>query len=190
LWTGDHYMAMNEPETGEKLDCIFMPQLNGQLYARLHGLPGVFPEQNVQRTLDLFEQACKLSRLGMPPLYMKTDGSVWDVDFTGYLTSRYIYMNPQVIDIALTFMYEGRRDFGLELLRKNLEIYSCKWGYAWDGPVGGSGLGDTGEKSVGWEYWQNWILWGSIAALEEQDLSSPCRPGGLINRIIKAAKAR
>ncbi|MDO8685591.1 MAG: hypothetical protein Q7J78_02860 [Clostridiales bacterium] len=51
----------------------------------------------------------------------------------------------------------GRRGFGLELLRKNLEIYSCKWGYTWDGAIGGSGLGDT---------------------------------GGLINRIIKAVKAK
>ncbi|MFH1008972.1 MAG: GH116 family glycosyl-hydrolase [Candidatus Latescibacterota bacterium] len=190
LWTGDHYMAMNEPETGAKLDCIFMPQLNGQLYARMHGLPGVFPEPNVQRTLDLIEQACGLSRLGMPPLYMKPDGSIWDVDSTGYLTSRYIYLNPQVIDIAMTYMYEGRRDLGLDLLRKNLEIYSCKWGYTWDGALGGSGSGDTGEKSVGWDYWQNWILWGSLAALENRDLASPCRPGGLIDRIIKAAESK
>ena len=90
--------------------------------------------------------------------------------------------------MPLTFMYEGQKEFGLELLRKNLEISYCKWGYLWDGTCCLSGAGDTGEVNYGWDYWFNWSIWTAPAALLNQDVSALSKPGGLVHRVIEAGK--
>jgi hypothetical protein len=85
-------------------------------------------------------------------------------------------------------MYEGQKEFGLDLLYKNLHISYCKWGYMWDGTCALSGAGDTGEVNYGWDYWFNWSIWTAPAALLNQDVSALAKPGGLVHRIIEAGK--
>ena len=189
LWKGDHYLIYNDTTTGKELDAFFTPQLNGQYFARFNGVPPVFPRENVDTILRLLrERVCSLSKIGMPPTYSKSDGGLWDSDATGYLTGKYIYNNFQVIWNAFTFMYEGQKEYGLELLRKNLEISYCKWGYLWDGTCCLSGAGDTGEVNYGWDYWFNWSIWTAPAALLNQDVSVLSKPGGLVHRVIEAGK--
>jgi len=189
LWKGDHYLIYNDTETRQVLDAFFTPQLNGQYFARFAGVPAVFPEQNVEKVLAVLrDRVCKLSKLGMPPIYSMPDGSLWTADKTGYLTGEYVYTNHQVIWNAITFMYEGQKDFGLDLLRKNLEISYCKWGYLWDGTNCCSAGGDTGEVNYGWDYWFNWSIWTAPAALVNQDIGALVKPGGLVHRVIEAGR--
>ena len=69
LWRRDHYMVYNDPVTGKALDAFFSPTLNGQYYARAAD-SAVFPKQNVDKVLAVMrDKVCKLSKLGMPPLY-------------------------------------------------------------------------------------------------------------------------
>ena len=190
LWKGDHYLIYNDTKTGKTLDAFFTPVLNGQYYARYNGVPAPFPKKNVDIILaTLRDKTSKLSKLGMPPIYSNPDGTLWGSDATGYLTGQYIYTNHQVIWNAITFIYEGQREFGLELLRKNLEISYCKWGYLWDGTNCCSGIGDTGEVNYGWDYWFNWSIWTAPAALAGTDVGALARPGGLVHRMKEAAKA-
>ena len=64
LWRGDHYLVYNDPQTGKQLDTFFSAQLNGQFWARLHGVPPVFPKQNVAKVLEVMrDQVCKISKL-------------------------------------------------------------------------------------------------------------------------------
>lgn len=190
LWKGDHYLIYNDTATGQVLDAFFTPQLNGQYYARFTGVPVVFPPENVDKILKVLrDKVCKISQLGMPPIYSMPDGSPWTADKTGYLTGEYIYTNHQVIWNATTFIYEGQREFGLDLLRKNLELSYCKWGYLWDGTNCCSAGGDTGEVNYGWDYWFNWSIWTAPAALLNQDVTALVKPGGLVHRVIAAGKS-
>ena len=63
---------------------------------------------------------------------------------------------------------KGHKDFGLELLRKNLEISYLDWGYTWDGTNCCSAGGDTGEVNYGWDYWFNWSIWTAPCSAAEQ----------------------
>jgi uncharacterized protein (DUF608 family) len=191
LWQGDHYLVYNDPKTGKMLDAFFSPTLNGQYYAHYAGLPPVFPKENVERVLAMLrDKVCKLSKVGMPPLYSAPDGTLWNKDKTGYLTGSYVYTNHQVIWNAITFMYEGQKDFGLELLRKNLALSYLVWGYTWDGTNCCSAGGDTGEVNYGWDYWFNWSIWTAPAALLNRDITALSQPGGLVFRMLEAGKAR
>ena len=48
---------------------------------------------------------------------------------------------------------------------------------------------DTGEREFGSDYYQDMILWSLPAAIEQQDVSAPCKPGGLVDRMLRAAAA-
>ena len=191
LWRGDHYMIYNDTKTGKTLDAIFSPTLNGQYFAHYSGVEPVFPKENVDKVLALQrDKVCKISKLGMPPIYAEPDGSVWNRDKTGYITGQYVYTNHQVIWNAITFIYEGQKDFGLELLRKNLELSYLYWGYTWDGTNCCSAGGDTGEVNYGWDYWFNWSIWTAPAALQNKDMTALSQPGGLVHRILAAANPK
>jgi len=191
LWKGDHYLIYNDPKTGKTLDAFFSPTLNGQFFARFSGVPPVFPKENVESVLTLLrDKVCKISKLGMPPIYAEPDGSNWKRDKTGYLSGEFVYTNFQVIFNAMTFMYEGQKDFGLELLRKNLHLSYCDWGYTWDGTCSCSAGGDTGEVNYGWDYWFNWCIWTAPAALLNKDVTALSQPGGLVHSVLLAGKAK
>jgi len=187
LWRGDHYLVFKNPQTGKEFDAFFSPQLNGQYFAHLSGVPKVFPEANVEKVLAVMrEKVCKISKLGMPPNFSNADGSVWTGKSNLYLTGKYIYNNHEVIWISILAIYEGHKDFGLDLLRKNLELGYCHWGYMWDGVNCCSAQGDTGEVSYGWDYWFNYSIWMAAAALAGGDFSALLKPGGLVNSMFKA----
>jgi len=189
LWKRDHYLVYNDIAAGKTLDAFFSPTLNGLFYARYSGVPAPFPEENVRTLLaTLREKVCALSALGMPPIYSNPDGTLWSTNATGYLTGQYIYTNHQVIWNALTFIYEGQREFGLDLLRRNLQLSYCTWGYLWDGTNCCSAGGDTGEVNYGWDYWFNWSIWVAPAALARSDVAALARPNGLVHRILEAAR--
>ncbi|MBI2843259.1 MAG: hypothetical protein HYX78_07640 [Armatimonadetes bacterium] len=188
LWAGDHYMCFHEPETGRKHDALFTPGLDGQFFAYQHGVPGVFPQENVDKTLALVRKSCKISKLGIPPNYVSPDGTAWKTDIEGYLTGNYTYVQFTTYYTSMLFMYEGQKDFGLDLLRKCLDAYSCQQGYTWDGVNVNSGKTDDGVRSYGVDYYQNMGLWGVPAAVLGQDASGPAKPGGMVYRMIQAGK--
>jgi hypothetical protein len=126
----------------------------------------------------------------MPPIYAEPDGTIWTKDKTGYITGEFVYTNHQVIWNAITFIYEGQKEFGLELLRKNLQLSYCDWGYMWDGTNCCSAGGDTGEVNYGWDYWFNWSIWTAPAALLNQDITALTQTGGLVHRVLEAGKDR
>ena len=188
LWTGTHYRVSNEPETGRSHEPVFTPILTGQFLAHQHGLPGVFPQERVDQTLKMIRKACAVSQLGIPPNYLNSEGELFKAEHGGYLTGSFTYVTFTTYNIALTFIYEGQKEFGMDLLRKCLEPYSCKWGYTWDSVNVLSGGGDTGERSYGTDYNQNMSLWGAPAAIAGEDMTGPTQPGGLVDRMIRAAK--
>ena len=87
--------------------------------------------------------------------------------------------------LGMHYMYEGEREFGLELCRRCWENIVHN-GLAWDQPNTISG--DTGERVYGSDYYQNMMLWTVPAVAAGQYLRTYCAPGGLVDRVIEAAK--
>jgi uncharacterized protein (DUF608 family) len=187
LWARDHYLLYNEPETGKKLDVVFTPTLDGQCFTYLHGIPGVFPRERVEKTLAAIRRACSISKLGIPPTYAGPAGEPWS-DRAGYLTGQYNYCPFAVVFIAMTYMYEGHKDFGMDILRRVLEIEFVKYGYAWEGIQVNSGSADDSRASYGTDYYMKLNLWAVPAAMDGKNMSAPCKPGGLVNRVILAGR--
>jgi uncharacterized protein (DUF608 family) len=184
LWAGEYYLNFNEPETGHKSDLIFGYQLDGQWITDWHGLPGVFPKNRVDKTLETIKNTnCAVSQSGAAN-YANPDGTPAKVG--GYGT--FSYFPPELFMLAMTYMYEGQRDFGMELLYKCMHNIVCRWGYTWDMLNTTRGDVDTGQRTFGADYYQDMMLWGVPAAATGQDLAGTCEPGGLVDRVIQAGK--
>jgi len=192
LWTGKYYLNYYDPKTGKKSDLIFSYQLDGELFANLHGVPGVFRSDRVKTTLSTIKQAnVKLMKHGAT-LFANPDGTL--PQNVGYIFS---FSPPeyepyvQVLSlpmVSMTYMYEGERDFGLELLRRLFDNLVCERGCTWDFPAYLRGDKDTGESFYGHDYYTTMLIWMLPAAMENKDISGPTKPGGLVDRIIQAAR--
>ena len=84
--------------------------------------------------------------------------------------------------LAMTYMYHGRTEVGLDLARRTVkEVVDRDW--YWDWPV----CIDGSMPRIGNDYYQNLMLWAIPAALDNEDITGPCKSGGLVERIIAAA---
>jgi len=184
MWAGKYYLNYYDPGTGRVSDLVFAYQLDGEWIARFHGLPGVFRRDRVKTVLDTIKRInVSLTRFGAVN-FANPDGTpARDV---GY--GPYSMFPPEVLMLAMTYMYEGEVDFGLELARRHWHNIVCEKGRTWDQPNILRGDVDTGEFVYGHDYYQNMMLWALPAAMQGEDLSAPTRPGGLVDRMIKAAR--
>jgi hypothetical protein len=91
--------------------------------------------------------------------------------------------------LSMLYMYEGEKDFDMDLPYRCMENIVCKWGYTWDAPNIMRGDMDTGEVRYGTDYYQNMMLWAVPAALDGRDQTSPARPGGLVHAVLEVRKA-
>ena len=186
LWAGNYYYNFHEPETNTLSDFVFGYQLDGEWIADWHGLPQntVFPTNRVLTTLETIKNInCKLSESAAVN-YANPDGTPAKVG--GY--GPYSYFPPEAMMLAMNYMYEGQKDFGMDLLYRTMKNIVCKWGYTWDAPNIMRGDKDTGERTFGSDYYQDMMLWAVPAAMAGQDLTGPSKTGGLVARVIAAGK--
>jgi uncharacterized protein (DUF608 family) len=186
LWADGYYLTFWEPESGKRSDLVFGYQLDGEWMARFHGLPGVFRADRVPVALDTIKRANVALTPSGAVNYANADGSPAAVG--GY--GAYSYFPPEVMMLAMTYMYAGERDFGIELARRCWENIVCRWRYTWDLPNIVRGDAATGEPVYGHDYYQDLMLWSLPAAVAGEDLSGPLKPGGLVDRVLKAAQQR
>ncbi len=184
LWAGHYYLNYWEPETASKSDLVFGYQLDGEWITDHHGLASALPEQRVQTVLDTIKRYnLALSKYGAVN-YTLPDGRPTKIG--GYGT--YSFFPPEALMLAMTYLYNGHRELGMELARKVWHDIVCLQGYTWDMPNIMRGDADTGERTYGNDYYQDMMLWSMPAAVEGQDFGAPTKPGGLVDRILKAAK--
>ena len=182
LWNETCYWNFREPDTGTESDLVFGYQLDGHWITSWHGVDAVFPADRVSVTLQTIRDVnCRLSQSGAVN-YANPDGTVAQVG--GY--GPYSYFPPELFMLAMTYMYEGSRDFGTELLRRCLANI-VRWGYVWDFPNTTRGDADTGQRTFGADYYQNLMLWAVPAALAGGDMTELQGAGGLVQRMLDAA---
>ncbi|MDO8335602.1 MAG: GH116 family glycosyl hydrolase, partial [Candidatus Saccharibacteria bacterium] len=187
LWNGNYYLNFVEPGTGAKSDLVFSYQLDGEWITDFHGLPYCFPEKNVKTALATIKRAnSKLSSVGFLS-FLKADGTA-AFGGEGVMKSSYdpyAFFNAELLMLTMNYMYEGQRDFGLNLARNCMESIVCKHLYTWDMP--NMIRGDTGKVTFGKDYYQMLMLWSLPAAINKEDMAGPTQKGGLVNKMIRAA---
>jgi len=184
LWTGSYYLNYLEPETGKRSDLIFGYQLDGEWIIAHHGLERGLPRERTRTVLATIKRSnVAVTRYGAVN-YVGPEGGI--VSPGGYGT--YSYFPPEALMLAMTYMYEGEREFGLELARRVWHNLVCQQGYTWDLPNIMRGDVDTGERTFGNDYYQDLMLWSLPAALEGKPVDAPCRRGGVVERVIRAAR--
>jgi len=184
LWTGSYYLNYLEPETNRRSDLVFGYQLDGEWITDQHGLPSALPADRVRTVLDTIRRYnVARSKYGAVN-YTQPDGEPAAVG--GYGT--YSFFPPEALMLAMTYMYNGEREFGIELARKVWHNIVCLQGYTWDMPNIMRGDTDTGQRTFGNDYYQDMMLWSMPAAIDGQNFGAPAKPGGLVDRIIRAAR--
>ncbi len=170
------YLLYHQPATGSRSEVILSDQLVGEWAARIHGLEDVFPphrRKRVQETVWNINVAdCEVGARAT----MYANRSPYQ---DGYVAA-YATLTPAMLEL-----YDGDADRGLELARRMWQHITCRKGWTWDHP---SHYRANGDRMVGHDYYHNTMLWALPAAILKQDLATFCAPGGLVDRIIEAAK--
>lgn len=185
LWAGKYYLNFYEPETGKKSDDVMAYQLDGQWATRFHGLPGVFREDRVETALDTIRR-CNVAltpKVGAAN-FARPDGSPVSVKAKLAYYGTYAMFTPEVVVLGMTYIYAGKKDFGVDLVRSHWENLVLHQGLEWDMP--NIVRGDTGARVFGTDYYQDMMLWALPLAMRGQDLKQGCAPGSLVDRVIRA----
>lgn len=181
MWAGESYLTYHDPKAGKRSDDVFAYQLDGEWMARFHGLRGVFRPERVGMALRTIKRAC-IERWTYGAVNLaRPDGSL--SQGVGYGPNAFFV--PELYMLAMTYLYQGDTQFGLELARScvySLNIHNL---LTWNQP--NLLRADTGDMLFGSHYVQNLMLWGIPAALEGKDIAAFCAPGGLVDRILRAA---
>jgi len=184
-WSGDSYLLYNDPETGRKSDVIMAYALDGEWMARLHGLPGVFRADRAARMLEAIKRTSIALTDHGAVTFVNHDGTaLGEGDFKPGYWGSYGIHPPGTLMLAMTYIYHGQPAFGAELARRVLHHIVAQ-GWMWDWPVVFDGK--TGKRVAGFDYYQNMVVWTLPAVIEGGDLSTPCRPGGLVDKVVRAA---
>ena len=181
MWAGSYYLAYNDEKLGKKSADVFAYQLDGEWMARFHGLEAIFRPDRVKIALSAIKRACidpwKFGAVNLA----HPDGGL--AEGVGYGPNAFFV--PEVYMLAMTYMYAGERDFGLELARRcvySLNIHNL---LTWNQP--NLLRADNGDVLFGSHYDQNMMLWALPAALEKKGIGTFCAEGGFVDRILKAA---
>ena len=182
LWNGSSYLLYAEPGTGRASDLVFGYQLDGDWMAKFHGLAGVFPPDRAATVLETIRRVnAAITPYGAADL-AAPDGRQSEGVGYGAVT----FFVSEMSLLASTYLYAGEREFGLELARRLQVALNQRWGYTWDQP--NVLRGDTGEKTLGSQLLQSMVLWVVPAAAAGQDLAGFSATGGLVDRMVRAAR--
>ena len=184
-WAGTHYMLYHESATGKRSNIVMAYQLDGEWIARFHGLEGVFDYEHVKRTLSTIRRTCTTVTNAGAATFSAPDGTQIDPDVwnPGYWGTEGVHP-PGTFMLAMTYMYLGPKEFGIELSRRTVhEVLERGW--YWDWPVVINGT----EPRIGADYYQNLMLWALPAALDEEDIAGPVSPDGLVSQVLAAGQS-
>jgi len=157
--------------------------LDGEWMARFHGDRNVFQASRVKAALSTIRQACAERWPAGAVNLARPNGDL--AEGVGYGPNAYFV--PELYMLAMTYMYAGDRAFGIELARRCVHSLNVRNLLTWNQP--NVLRADTGDMLFGSHYVQNMMLWALPAAIEGKDIGTFCARGGLIDRIIRAAKA-
>jgi uncharacterized protein (DUF608 family) len=187
LWAGRYYLNFYEKESGKRSDDVMAYQLDGEWASAFHGLGHVFQPERIAITLDTV-QRCNIAltpEVGAAN-FARPDGKPLQEKAQVAAYGAYAMFPAELLVLAMTYIYAGQKDFGLDLARRHWETIVCRQGHGWDMP--NIVRGDTGERVYGTDYYQSMMLWALPAAVAGTDIAGSCAPGGLVERVLQAGR--
>ncbi|MGA8529752.1 MAG: GH116 family glycosyl hydrolase [Acidobacteriaceae bacterium] len=185
LWNGSYYLNFFERETGKRSDDVMAYQLDGEWASQFHGLGNVFASRRIPIALDTIRRC----NIALTPAvgaanFARKDGTALPAQSTVASYGRYAMFPAEVLVLAMTYIYAGEAQTGLDLARRHWQTIVCARGHGWDMP--NIVRGDTGERVYGTDYYQSMMLWALPAALGRTDIRGCCTQGSLVDRVLLA----
>ncbi len=190
LWAGDYYLNYFEKETGKKSDAVMSCQFDGEWTAAVHGLPGVFNSERIKTTLQTIKSCnIKLAPEVGATTFAQRDGTPLVSGSKVAAYGAYTMMVPEVLLLAMIYIQNGEREYGLELARKHWDNLVNRQRHACKDMRSNMVRGDTGERYIGTDYYQALMLWALPLVLEGQNLTNAYGAGSLVDSVIAAGKS-
>ncbi|HUZ47213.1 MAG TPA: GH116 family glycosyl hydrolase [Terriglobia bacterium] len=184
LWTGSYYRLWNDVKTGKQNDVLLSNQLMGEWCAKVAGLEGVLPQERVRSALG------EISRLNLKATSyglingVTPDGKPYDTKVHPEGDFGLNIFVGENLCAAMTFLYEGQRDTGLEIARRLYEAMAVKARSPWNQRCLLNG--QTGLPLWGDDYYSNLAMWVVPMALAGQSVAE-FTSSGLAKKMIDAA---
>lgn len=184
LWNGSYYRLWNDVKNGKRSDVSLANQLMAEWCVRVLGLDSVLPKQHIDQALD------SIARLNLKATSyglingVTPDGKPFD---TKVHPSGDFGMNIFVgenLCSAMTFLYHGRRDVGIEVARRLYETMAVKTRSPWNQRC--LLYGDSGLPLWGDDYYSNLATWVLPLAFERVSVREFTQ-AGLAKKMIAAA---
>lgn len=186
LWAGTHYLTWFDEESGRKNDDIMAYQLVDVFTNAQAGISeAMYAPERIKIVLDAIWAAnVKLGNGFGATNYARADGDYMSDAADGY--GKYAIFTQNTIILAMTAIYAGDFDRGLALAETTWRNLVLKQGLGWD--MTHIVHSNDGRKVFGSDYNQQSVIWFLPSALAGGDAATPARDGGIIERILKAAK--
>ena len=195
LWTGSYYRLWNDPGNRRANDVSLGNQLMAQWCVKVVGLPDVLPEDRVRLALETVERLNMAATPyglvnGVTPAgerYDSTAERTFDgvVEIaTGNDHAKQTFVG-ETLCAAMTFMFHGHTETGLEIGRRVYEAVSLKSASPWNQRClidAESGLPVWGD-----DYYSNMAIWVVPMALAGQSIGDFVESGGLLDRVLNPA---
>ncbi|MCL5671828.1 MAG: glycoside hydrolase family 116 protein, partial [Acidobacteria bacterium] len=132
LWTGSYYRLWNDVKTGKMNDVLLANQLMGEWCAKVVGFEGVLPQERIHSALG------EIARLNLGATSyglingVTPDGKPYDTKVHPEGDFGLNIFVGENLCAAMTFLYDGQRDTGLEIARRLYEAMAVKARSPWN----------------------------------------------------------
>jgi uncharacterized protein (DUF608 family) len=185
LWNGSYYRLWNDKEQKKVSEVCLANQLMAAWCTRLAGLQDSLPAAHVNSALDSIDKlnfrATSYGLInGVTP-----EGKPFDTGL-GHAGdhAKNIFFGENLC-AAMTFLYYGRRDTGLQIAERLYKAVAIKNNSPWNQRCLLNG--ETGIPEWGEDYYSNLVIWAVPMALAGQSLDQFVKTG-LAENMMKAAR--
>ena len=188
LWNGSYYRLWNDKQAGKVSEVCLANQLMAAWCTKVMGLRDPLPTAHINSALDTIERLnMKATSYGLTN-GVTADGKPFDTkldrsnDF-----GKNIFVGENLC-AAMTFLYYGRRDTGLEVARRLYDAVAIKNRSPWNQRCLING--ETGLPQWGDDYYSNLVIWAVPMALAGASVGQFAKADLVKNMISAAAKER
>src|ERR1035437_416942 len=181
LWNGSYYRLWDDKETGKMSEVCLANQLMAVWCTRAAGLQDALPSAHVKTALDTIERMnMKATSYGLIN-GVTPEGKPFDA---GGEHARNIFFGENLC-AAMTFLFYGRHDTGLEIARRLYDAVAIKNHSPWNQRCLLNG--ETGMPQWGEDYYSDLAIWAFPMGLAGQSVEQFAQTG-LVKNMIGAAK--
>lgn len=182
LWTGQYYRVWTDTASNRRADVSLANQLMAEWCVHVAALPGVLPKKQVQTTLNSIEQfnmgATAYGLInGVTP-----DGARYDDALSPRSDHEQHTFVGESLCAAMTYMYHGRKETGIEIVRRLYEAIAIKSASPWNQRClihGRSGLPVWGD-----DYYSNMAIWAVPMAMAGQGIGEFVKTSSLLRQMM------